>query len=551
MEKDFSNDVGNHTTLSDGSAEIIDNTSKDTKGVMPKEVDDLTVAELQPEENQPYVGWKKTRIEMPYKPWKYSNSKWNYTTLSDGSAAIKGYTGDDVKMVIPNKIDGLTVTEIAYKAFFDNEDIVSVTIPDTVKKIGESAFCGCCCLSEVIIPETVEEIGEEAFHDCPCLADDNGFVIVRDVLYEYFGESEKVTVPDGVKTIGCYCFSGDDIITITLPDSVSKIEESAFYLCKYLCVIDVPNPECKIDSSIFDGCSAMIQKGEWNYTILDDNTAAIRKYMGEDTKIIIPDEIGGLPVTEIVRWAFREQNNIVSVALPDTIRKIGDAAFSGCSGLADENGLVIIRNTLYGYFGDAETVTVPDGVERIGYQCFAENEKIKEVILPETVYKIGSGAFEGCTELRRVRLPDTLKVIGNRAFVGCYNLEDMVIPETVETIGDGAFCDCGSLADDNGFIIFKNVLHGYFGNANIVTVPPGIEKIDDDCFSDCPRLRKVILPDSVYKIGVYSFGHCRQLAPLKISVPECEIERQIIRALPSHAECEVKGQIFRLYYPEQ
>ncbi|MCH5193641.1 MAG: leucine-rich repeat domain-containing protein [Oscillospiraceae bacterium] len=188
----------------------------------------------------------------------FSTGTWNYTVLSNSTAAITGYTGEDTKVIIPDGFGTVTFTEIAYKAFFENEGIVSVTIPDTIKKIGESAFCGCCCLSEVIIPDTVEEICEEAFHDCPCLADDNGFVIVRDVLYEYFGESEKVTVPDGVKTIGCYCFSKDNIETITLPDTVCKIEESAFYVCESLHTVFIHSHECKIEDGAFEGCSAQI-----------------------------------------------------------------------------------------------------------------------------------------------------------------------------------------------------------------------------------------------------------------------------------------------------
>lgn len=192
---------------------------------------------------------------------EFSTGTWNYTILSCGKAAITGYTGKDTKVTVPGEIDGLTVTEIAYKAFFENEDILSVTIPDTIKKIGESAFCGCCCLNEVVIPETVEEIGEEAFYDCVCLSDDDGFVIVRDVLYEYFGEREEVIVPEGIKTIGCYCFSNDNIKNIILPGSVCKIEESAFYLCKNLRIVDIPNPKCEIDDGAFDGCSAVIPKG--------------------------------------------------------------------------------------------------------------------------------------------------------------------------------------------------------------------------------------------------------------------------------------------------
>lgn len=86
------------------------------------------------------------------------------------------------------------------------------------------------------------------------------FLIVVDVLYRYFGNSATVIVPEGIKTISCYCFSGDNIKIITLPDSVCKIEESAFFICRNLHTLFIHNHEIEIDDSIFDGCSSTVAR---------------------------------------------------------------------------------------------------------------------------------------------------------------------------------------------------------------------------------------------------------------------------------------------------
>ena len=413
-----------------------------------------------------------------------------YLPISYRTASVILYIGEDTNVVIPNEINGLIVTKIEAGAFFDQKDIISVTIPSTVNEIGIGAFGECCNLTNLVIPETVEKIEESAFWGCTGLADENGFVIINNIMFGYLGHDETVAVPDGIRTIGFCCFCHNNINnlknikSVILPDSVQKIGELAFGGCINLQKVEIPNVECEIDEDAFGGCSVIIHTGEWNYTIHGDNTAVVTGYTGNDTKIVVPDEICGLLVTEISQGAFRGKHNIISVALPDTIRKIGDfafedcynlthinipeniktigmGAFADCDSLADENGFAIIQNVLCGYLGSSEIVTVPHGIATIGYQCFRDNAKgnakLKEIILPDSVCKIDDQAFLRCPELRKVGIQGTLKEIGIRAFEGCYNLKDIVIPETVEKIGYGTFHDCDCIADENGFMIFNKV----------------------------------------------------------------------------------------------
>lgn len=407
-----------------------------------------------------------------------------YLPISYKTASVILYIGEDTNVVIPNEINGLTVTKIENGAFFEQKDIISVTIPSTVNEIGAGAFGECCNLTNLVIPETVEKIGENAFWGCTGLADKNGFVIINNIMFGYFGHDETVSVPDGIRAIGggCFCHNNinnlKNIKSVILPDSVQKIGELAFGGCINLQKVEIPNVECEIDEEAFDGCSAIIHTGKWNYTVHGDNTVAVIGYTGNDTKIVVPDEICGLLVTEISQGAFRGKHNIISVVLPSTISKIGDfafedcynlthinipenietigmGAFADCDGLADENGFVIIQNVLCGYLGSSEIVTVPHGIATIGYQCFRDNAKgntkLKEVILPDSVCKIDDQAFLRCPELRKVVIQGALKEIGSRSFEGCYALTDMAIPETVEKIDENAFHDCISLSDEDVF----------------------------------------------------------------------------------------------------
>ena len=122
----------------------------------------------------------------------------------DGGVTITKYTGEGKNVVVPNEIDGKTVTEIGNNAFEFNSRLTSVTIESGVTSIGEFAFNNCTGLTNVSIPDSVTSIGEWAFSDCKGLT--------------------SVSIPDSVTSIGCSAFGGCTALT-----SISVSADNGYY----------------------------------------------------------------------------------------------------------------------------------------------------------------------------------------------------------------------------------------------------------------------------------------------------------------------------------
>jgi len=86
--------------------------------------------------------------------------------VKDGAAEITGYSGNYSVLVIPDTIDGYTVTSIADNVFSGNPSLTSVSLPQNLKKLGWFAFYGCTSLKSVTLPASVSEIGYDAFAHC-------------------------------------------------------------------------------------------------------------------------------------------------------------------------------------------------------------------------------------------------------------------------------------------------------------------------------------------------------------------------------------------------
>ena len=114
------------------------------------------------------------------------------------------------------------------------------------------------------------------------------------------------------------------------------------------------------------------------------------------------------------------------MVIPSSINEIEDQAFYGCSGLADDLGMVIINDILCYYCGTDETVVVPDNVRAISGHAFCECEKISSVIIPKTVTYIGTSAFRLCKRLTSVTIPNSVTSIDNDAFELC-NMDNLML----------------------------------------------------------------------------------------------------------------------------
>ncbi len=218
------------------------------------------------------------------------------------------YTGNSENVVIPS---GVKV--ISDGAFFDNKTIKSVVIPEGVTEIGWNAFLACTNLTSVTFPDSVETIVTGAFDDTAWLdiqREKNPLVIVNDILLDGKTASGDVTIPYGIKTIGYYAFCPDgyyikesNITSVSLPESVERIEMFAFYGCDKLKTITIPDKVTVLPAGVFGNCRTI-------------------------ESVIIP-----YMVTDIERDAFLNCTSLKNIEIPEGMRKIGETAFEGCTNI--------------------------------------------------------------------------------------------------------------------------------------------------------------------------------------------------------------------------
>lgn len=189
----------------------------------------------------------------------------NNLALTSSNRSKIGYTGESREnLVIPAVFqdNGIwyRVTSIGYDAFGWCENLISVTIPDSVTSIGDSAFYRCESLTSITIPDSVTSIGKNAFGHCYDLTNvviGNSVTSIGDGAFA-FSLLTSITIPDSVTSIGDEVFCGCSRLTnVVIGNSVTSIGDEAFYLCYNLTSITIPDSVISIGFSAFESCSKL------------------------------------------------------------------------------------------------------------------------------------------------------------------------------------------------------------------------------------------------------------------------------------------------------
>ena len=150
------------------------------------------------------------------------------------TGTITKYVETDTVVVIPSKINGVTVETIGHAAF-EKSAVTSVTIPDSVTAILDRAFANCSQLTNISIPNSVTSIGFSAFEHCTSL--------------------KSITLPSSLRNISMFLFHNcSQLTTIQIPDSVLSIQDYAFGNCTSLETIHIPVSVTSIGNRAFAGC---------------------------------------------------------------------------------------------------------------------------------------------------------------------------------------------------------------------------------------------------------------------------------------------------------
>lgn len=225
-------------------------------------------------------------ITLPKADQKPERSEYGYTVLEDGTVEITGYNGNDTDVVVPDKINGKSVTSIGDWAFYDCTSVTSIKLPNSVTNIGEGAFNDCTSLISVTIPDGVASIGDNAFSSCTNLA--------------------SITIPNSVMEIGEFAFNDCTSLTsITIPNSVTRIGYRSFENCTSLISITIPDSVKSIEGSSFNNCTSL-------------------------KSVMIPDS-----VTDIGLNAFSGCASLTSITIPSGVTSIGNGAFENCTSLTE------------------------------------------------------------------------------------------------------------------------------------------------------------------------------------------------------------------------
>ena len=449
--------------------------------------------------------------------------------LTDGEITIthcdRGASGD---LVIPQSIDGYPVVSIDVAAFRYCHKLETIELPLGLRTIENYAFAKCSGLKGIVIPNTVTSLGDSAFRWCDDL--------------------EWVSIPNSLDSLGKYAFASCfNLESVSIPSSITSVSEAAFRWCDNLVNIDMPNTLTTIDKFAFSSCYLLetvtipvsvtsVENSAFRYCNSLENIhfepiqapyIGDRAFEGVDASSAIityrnratgygNGSFAGLPAQEEAASVFGDykyvifanEATIVDYVGPDVAELMIPEVIGGYPlvGIGDS----AFRNNSF------TTVTVPEGVTRIGSYAFASSYNLECVEIPYTVSSIDDSAFRECISLQDVRIPKLVRTISQYSFEGCGSLQSLAIPDNVEIIADSAFRHCGSLENvqfSEGLLKIEKYAFASCSSLETIDVPENVKDIENSAFRYC-NLNSVKVGNSEPSTDVYdSVGFLARVAP--------------------------------------
>ena len=388
-------------------------------------------------------GWFTQEVFAEICDGEYEDFEYEYDSET-GEMCITGYNGDSADVIIPESIEGHTVTMI--NIYFYNENMRNVYVPAGVSRLGIVDFNK--KLENVYVDEANQTYKSV-----------DGVLYTKDekilVLFPNIPD-KKAVISEGTEGIVYTAFNNSSFSEIFIPDSIK-------YVYKQNGEIDLK------DWDIFSVENCL--PGILSYQAELENV-----YVGEKNKNIM--SIDGMVYSKDMKtFVMCPQTRSGEVVIDNNVEILGRAAFGKCT--------------------DVNRIVLGDKITEIRDICFMYSG-LTELNIPDSCTNIGRDIFFECQGLTTVNIPVGIKELNYAIFEGSY-IRDLILPD------DSAFAfENGIIYDRNK----TKVILALGESAEEVVIPEGVIEICDYAFKNQIKMQNVILPESLEKIGIYAFDCC-------------------------------------------
>lgn len=399
-------------------------------------------------------------------------------------------------------VDGIKY--IGNFAFADNTSMRSLEVPDSVETMGRGIIEGCDKLSKIVIPFIGRSRATGWWYTFNYVKPDSADAVffsveLTDMEHVYrnsFKNAQKmncVVLSDNTTQIDAGAFRSTNIWQITLPKTITKINDNVFKNCKELTTIVNVDQIVELGARTFNNCTLL---NSVNFPNVESTGKCCFEGCSSLTSVSLPK------LKEISDSMFSTCSSLSNIELPKNITVIGPHAFRNCTSL--------------------ESVTIPDSVEEIRNDAF-RNSGLRSVSFGKGLTKLGDRAFKECTRLKSVALNSGLKQLGNNVFESCYNLETAMLSSSLESIGRNCFYSCTSLKylqvpyigssvnKTKRISYFVNDLNGYIEHSDLIVVVTDATKIGYKAFANCTYLTGVVFNKEITEMDARIFDGCTNL----------------------------------------
>ncbi|MGN1162657.1 MAG: leucine-rich repeat protein, partial [Christensenellales bacterium] len=398
----------------------------------------------------------------------------DYQTATDYIVVPKNVTS--IQGVGENNMFGIDTSEVKFVtlprsvkkigngSFRNLDGLTGLSMSTVVDSIGEYAFENCVSIEQFAFGPFINKIGDGAFKNCVSLSTLKNFENIPTTelvgTFENCAMLTNVTLPSVVTRIERTFKNCSNLLEVVLPDGLRNIEESTFENCASLSYIEIPSSVSFFGSKVFRNCVSLIAV----YGLKD------------------------VVAIEISDSMFENCVSLQQLNIPSNTAVIGDRAFYACSALQSINNLSVVKvgevcEEAFAKCTNLKELIFSGSVKTVGARAFADSG-VEKVSLSQRLSTLGEGAFENCARLSSVQNLGIITNIPQNSFKNCSSLFSVSIPATVTNVGTLAFENCSSLTN--------------------LSIPASVQTIEVDALKNATGLKSITLQGdlaSVYNLN--------------------------------------------------